>query len=94
MSVAKIIEVSSSSKKSFDDAVTAGIARVSQTMSGVQGAWIQEQKVVVSGGKITEYRVQMKVTFLLAAPKAKPAAKKAVKQSAVSAKAHAFLIHA
>jgi flavin-binding protein dodecin len=80
MSVAKIIEVSSSSKKSFEDAVSTGIARVSQTVSGVQGAWIQEQKVVVSGGKITEYRVQMKVTFVLAESKAKPAAKKAAKK--------------
>jgi dodecin len=76
MSVAKIIEVSSSSKKSFEDAIATGVARVSQTMSGVQGAWIQEQKVVVANGKISEYRVQMKVTFVLAAPKAKAAAKK------------------
>ncbi len=76
MSVAKIIEVSSSSKKSFDDAVATGIARVSQTMSGVQGAWIQEQKVVCANGKITEYRVQMKVTFVLADKKV--AAKKVV----------------
>ena len=76
MTVAKIIEVSSSSKKSFDDAVATGIARVSQTMSGVQGAWIQEQKVVCANGKITEYRVQMKVTFVLADKKV--AAKKVV----------------
>lgn len=76
MTVAKIIEVSSSSKKSFEDAVATGIARVSQTMSGVQGAWIQEQKVVCANGKITEYRVQMKVTFVLAEKKA--AAKKVV----------------
>jgi dodecin len=80
MSVAKIIEVSSSSKKSFEDAVSTGIARVSQTMSGVQGAWIQEQKIVVSGGKITEYRVQMKVTFVLAEKAVKPAAKKVAKK--------------
>jgi flavin-binding protein dodecin len=68
MSVAKIIEVSSSSKKSFEDAVSTGIARVSQTMSGVQGAWIQEQKVVV------------KVTFVLAEKAVKPAAKKVAKK--------------
>lgn len=80
MSVAKIIEVSASSKKSFEDAVSTGIARVSQTVDGVQGAWIQEQKVVVSGGKITEYRVQMKVTFVLAEKKAKPTEKKAAKK--------------
>jgi dodecin len=65
MSVAKIIEISASSKKSFEDAVATGIARASESVSDVQGAWIQEQKVVVAKGKIVEYRVQMKVTFVL-----------------------------
>jgi dodecin len=67
MSVAKVIEITSSSKKSFDDAVASGIARASETIADIQGAWIQEQKVVVSKGKITEYRVNMKVTFVLGA---------------------------
>ncbi len=67
MTVAKIIEISSSSKKSFEDAIATGIARASESVSDIQGAWVQEQKVVVSKGKITEYRVQMKVTFVLQA---------------------------
>jgi dodecin len=71
MSVAKILEITSSSKKSFEDAVTQGIARASETISDIQGAWIQDQKVVVSKGKVTEYRVSMKVTFVLAGSKKK-----------------------
>jgi dodecin len=65
MTVAKIIEISASSKKSFEDAVAVGIARASESVSDIQGAWIQEQKVVISKGKVVEYRVQMKVTFVL-----------------------------
>ena len=53
MSVAKVLEITSSSKKSFDDAVKAGIARASETIADIQGAWVQDQKVVVSKGKIT-----------------------------------------
>jgi dodecin len=71
MTVAKVIELSSSSKKSFDDAVAQGIARASETIADIQGAWVQEQKVVVSKGKIVEYRVNMKVTFVLAGAKKK-----------------------
>ena len=72
MSVAKVIEVTSTSKKSFEDAINVGIARASETVSGIQGAWVQDQKVVVANGKVTEYRVSMKLTFLLAAaPKKK-----------------------
>jgi dodecin len=65
MTVAKIIEVSASSKKSFEDAVAVGVATASETISDIQGAWVQEQKVVVSKGKVVEYRVQMKITFVL-----------------------------
>lgn len=65
MSVAKVIEVTASSTRSFEDAIQSGIARVSKTVEKVSGAWIQEQKVVVSDGKITEYRVNMKVTFVV-----------------------------
>lgn len=63
--VAKVTEIIASSKKSFDDAIQKGIARASKTLKGVQGAWIENQKVVVSNGKITEYRVNMRVTFVL-----------------------------
>jgi dodecin len=69
MSVAKVIEITSSSKKGFDDAVAIGIARASETIADIQGAWVQDQKVVVSKGKVTEYRVSMKVTFVLAGKK-------------------------
>lgn len=66
MSVARITEIIASSKKSFDDAVNVGIARAAKTLKNVQGAWIQDQKVVVDGkGKISEYRVTLKVTFVL-----------------------------
>lgn len=65
MSVAKVMEITSSSTVSFDDAVKAGIARASKTIQGIKGAWVQEQSVVVDEGKVTEYRVNMKVTFVL-----------------------------
>jgi len=65
MSVAKVIEVSSSSAKSFDDAVKAGIAHAAKTVHGIQGAWVSEQKVVVKDDKVVEYRVSMRVTFVL-----------------------------
>lgn len=65
MSVAKVIEISSSSSVGFEDAIKQGIARAGQTVKNIQGAWIQDQQVVVSGGEVTEYRVMMKVTFVL-----------------------------
>jgi dodecin len=65
MAVAKVLEITSSSTKSFDDALRAGIARAEKTLDQVQGAWIQDQTVVVEKGKITEYRVRMRVTFVL-----------------------------
>jgi flavin-binding protein dodecin len=65
MSVAKVVEITSSSKKSFDDAVRDGIARASKTLRGIRGAWVKEQKVLVEKGKVVEYRVTMKLTFLL-----------------------------
>jgi len=65
MSVAKVTEISASSPKSFDDAVAVGIARAGKTLKGIKGAWIKEQSVVVSENNITEYRVSMKVTFVL-----------------------------
>jgi flavin-binding protein dodecin len=65
MSVAKVIEVTAGSPTSFDDAVNQGIDRASQTVSNIQGAWVKEQKVKVEGGKIVEYRVTLKITFVL-----------------------------
>ena len=65
MSVAKTVELVSTSSKSFDDAIQTGIARASSTLEQVKGAWIQDQELSVEDGKITEYRVRMKVTFVL-----------------------------
>ena len=65
MSVAKVIELISTSSKSFDDALTQGISRASKTISGITGAWVKDQSVEVSKGRITEYRVILKVTFVL-----------------------------
>ena len=63
--VAKVSEIIVSSKKGFEDAVQKGIARANKTLKGVRGAWIDNMKVVVSKGKIVEYRVNMRVTFVL-----------------------------
>ncbi len=65
MSIAKVIEISSTSKKGFDDAVENGIERASKTVNNIQGAWVKEMKVKVSAGAITEYRVNMQVTFVI-----------------------------
>lgn len=65
MSVAKNIEITSSSAESFDDAIKSGIERASRTIKNIKGAWIKEQKVEVKDGNVTEYRVTMIVTFVL-----------------------------
>lgn len=65
MSVAKVTEIIASSSKSFDDAVSQGIRRASKTIKNIRGAWISQQKVTVDKGKITEFRVIMRVTFVL-----------------------------
>jgi dodecin len=65
MAVAKVTEIISSSKKSFEDAIANGISRSSKTLKNITGAWISEQKVVVEKGKIVEWRVIMRVTFVL-----------------------------
>ena len=65
MSVAKITEITASSPDSFEAAIQIGLARASKTLDAVQGAWVKEQKVVWGGSKVSEYRVTLKVTFLL-----------------------------
>ena len=65
VAVAKVTEIISSSSKGFDDAVEKGVARADKTLKDVKGAWVKDQKVIVEGGKITEYRVTMKVSFVL-----------------------------
>lgn len=65
MTVAKISEISSTSTKSFEDAIEHGIERASETLDNVTGAWISDMKVDVTDGKIERYRVNMRVTFIL-----------------------------
>lgn len=64
-SVARVTTLSVSSDTSFDDAIQAGIARANKTLRGVSGAWVKEQKVEISGGEITTWRVVLEVTFVL-----------------------------
>ena len=65
MSVARVTEITASSKKSFDDALDAGLKRATKTLKNVSAAWIASQEVIVKDDKIAEYRVRMKVTFIL-----------------------------
>jgi dodecin len=65
MSVARVTELSTSSKKSFDDAMHLGLKRATKTLKNVTAAWISSQEVLLKNGKINEYRVRMKVTFVL-----------------------------
>lgn len=65
MSIAKVSEISSTSTTSFEDAIKEGIARADKTLRNVKSAWIKEQQVKVNGGSITEFRVNMLVTFVL-----------------------------
>jgi flavin-binding protein dodecin len=66
MSIARVTEIKTSSTVSFDDAIKAGVVRVSKTLTNVRSAWIENQEVLIDDkGQITEYRVQMKVTFIL-----------------------------
>lgn len=65
MSIAKVTEISASSRESFDDAIKQGVKRADETLDKIQGAWINEMKVKVDDGEIIEYRVNMKVTFVL-----------------------------
>lgn len=65
MSVARVSEIQSSSKKSFQDAIEEGIKRANKTLRNVSGAWVKDQRMVIAKGKVVEYRVLMKVTFVL-----------------------------
>ena len=65
MSVARVTEITSTSNKSFEDAVKTGVERASETLDNIEGAWVQDMKVVCNKGKIKEYRVSLKLTFVL-----------------------------
>ena len=65
MSVARVTEIIASSTKSFEDAIEQGIARATDSLNDVRGAWVQDQKVDIKDGRITQYRIVLKVTFVL-----------------------------
>ena len=65
LSVARVVEISSTSDKSFEHAIQEGIARASKTLRDIKSAWVKEQEAQVQGGKITAYKVILKVTFVL-----------------------------
>ncbi len=65
MSVARITEISSSSAESFEDAIEQGVTRAAETVHGIRSAWVKEQEVQIENGKISAYKVIMKITFVL-----------------------------
>lgn len=65
MSVAKVSEISSTSTKSFEDAIQQGLTRAGKTIRNIRSAWIKEQQVRLEGGRITEYQVNLMLTFVL-----------------------------
>jgi len=65
MSVARVTEIIAASPTSFEDAIQVGVARAAKTLNNVKGAWVQDQEVILDDGSITEYRVHLKVTFVL-----------------------------
>jgi flavin-binding protein dodecin len=65
MSVARITEISASSNESFEDAIKQGVARAAETLHGIRSAWVKEQEVQVESGKISSYKVIIKITFVL-----------------------------
>ena len=65
MTVARVTEITASSHKSFEDAVRKGVERASKTLKNVTSAWVKDQDVGVTDGKVTDYRVKLKITFVL-----------------------------
>jgi flavin-binding protein dodecin len=65
MSIAKTIEITANSKKGFEDAIQSGIAKASETLENITGAWVKDQSVVVTKGTVSEYRIRLRVTFVL-----------------------------
>jgi len=65
MSIARITEISSTSKKSFEDAIQSGVARATKTIRNVRSAWVKEQQIRIDNGSIVEYQVNLMITFVL-----------------------------
>lgn len=66
MTIARVTEISASSKKSFEDAVEKGVERACKTLKNVTGAWVKDQEVSIKDGKVNEFIVKMKISFILA----------------------------
>jgi len=71
MTVARVTEVTATSRKSFDDAIKQGIKRANDTIDGITSAWVADQQVSVKNGAVAAYNVRMKVTFVLKARRTK-----------------------
>jgi flavin-binding protein dodecin len=65
MSIARITEISSTSQKSFEDAIQSAVTRATKTLRNVRGAWVKEQQIKIEDGKIVEYQVNLMITFVL-----------------------------
>jgi len=65
MSIARVTEISSTSTKSFEDAIQGGVSRATKTLRNVRSAWVKEQQIKIDGGKIVEYQVNLMITFVL-----------------------------
>lgn len=65
MAIARVTEIIASSPKGFEDAIAVGVKRANKTLKNVSGAWVKDQSVIIEKGKITQYRVAMKITFIL-----------------------------
>ena len=65
MAVTKVVEINAASSKSFEDAISVGISKANETVRDIRGAWVKEQQVIVEDGKISEYRADLKVSFVL-----------------------------
>jgi dodecin len=65
MAIAKTIEIIAGSSTSFEDAVRQGIAKASETVEGIQGAWVKDTEVSVNGNQVTEWRVRLRITFVV-----------------------------
>jgi flavin-binding protein dodecin len=70
MAIAKVIEITAESNKSFEDAIQQGISGATETLHNVRSAWVKEQQVIVQDNKISAYRVDLKVTFVVESPAA------------------------
>ena len=65
MSIARVTEITAASTKSFEDAINGGLSKANETLENIEGAWVKDMKVKVTDGRVSEYRVNLKLTFVL-----------------------------